>query len=279
MPVAIRLILLCLVVAAFTSGCAKGPRVQQPGPEFSVLTLNIWHDQRDWPARKAIMVEEIRRLNPDVICLQEVLQRETLPNQAKTLAEELGYVMTFSTTDPPENAHRYGNAILTRHKALASEMKMLEPLDDYRTVAHMKIDIDGLVVDVYSTHLHHTGDGGAIRSRQIEDLVGFIDASRSTANVIVAGDFNTSPGSPELEPMHAGFTDTLALFVDDPLSEEHATLNWHLGHTRRRIDYVWQRHSARETFRPVRSEIVLDEPDATGDVWASDQFGVITWFR
>src|SRR5690606_2358486 len=80
MPVAIRLILLCLVVAAFTSGCAKGPRVQQPGPEFSVLTLNIWHDQRDWPARKAIMVEEIRRLNPDVICLQEVLQRETLPN-------------------------------------------------------------------------------------------------------------------------------------------------------------------------------------------------------
>jgi endonuclease/exonuclease/phosphatase family metal-dependent hydrolase len=276
---ALRTVALGLLSAVALAGCAKAPKVSEPGPEFSVLSYNIWHDQRDWPARKAMMIEEIKRLNPDVIGLQEVLQRETLPNQAETLAKELGYVYTFSTTDPPENAHRYGNAILTRHKMLSSDMQLLRPLDDYRTVAHMRIDVDGRVVDVYNTHLHHTGEGGEIRREQIKDLLSFIESTRKGTAVIVTGDFNASPDWPEVQLMTPEFVDTFAQSVENPLSEEHATLNHHVGHSKRRIDYVWQHRGSLDQFRAVRSEIVLDEPDASGEVWASDHWGVITWFQ
>jgi len=47
---------------------------------LTVVTLNLWHDQRDWPARLAWMSAELAALRPDVVLLQEVLQHEALPN-------------------------------------------------------------------------------------------------------------------------------------------------------------------------------------------------------
>jgi endonuclease/exonuclease/phosphatase family metal-dependent hydrolase len=278
----IRFLALGLLAAVALAGCARKPQppvAQGDGQGFSVLTYNIWHDQRDWPARKAMMLAEIRELNPDIIGLQEVLQRETLPNQAETLARELGYEYTFSTTDPPDRAHRYGNAILSRHPVLATDMRLLNPRDDYRTAAHMRVNINGLVVDVYNTHLHHTRDGGAIRREQIEDLLDFVESTREGTDVILMGDFNANPDWPELQLVTADYIDTFAMFVDDPLSEDHATLNWHIGHSKRRIDYVFQHRASMDSFRPVNSRIVLTEPDETGEVWASDHFGVMTWFQ
>jgi hypothetical protein len=77
-------------------------------PAMDVVTLNLWHDRSDWPRRQALIVDELRRLQPDVILLQEVLQDEGLPNQAGTLAERLGYAWHFVSVDPPDRARRYG---------------------------------------------------------------------------------------------------------------------------------------------------------------------------
>ena len=108
----------------------------QPADTLSAVTLNIWHDQQDWPRRLNVIVDTLAALRPDVVCLQEVLQDEGLPNQAETLAERLGYTSYFSSVDGEDRAKRYGNAILTPLPLVATGWRWLDPRDDYRTAEH-----------------------------------------------------------------------------------------------------------------------------------------------
>ena len=120
------------------------------------MTYNIWFDSQNWPARFNYMLEEIRSEDPDVICLQEVIQRANLPNQAASMADSLGYYYVFTSRDPEGADKRFGNAILSRYPLEASNSVDLLPLNDFRTAIHAQIEVDGNVIDVYNTHLHNT---------------------------------------------------------------------------------------------------------------------------
>ena len=244
---------------------------------MSVVTLNLWHDKADWPARQAHILATLRELQPDVIALQEVLQHAQLPNQAQTLADGLGYRYLFASVDAPEAERRYGNAILTRHPILAHDSKPLQPLDDYRSVAHARIALGDDTLDVYATHLHHTVEGGAIRRAQVADLMAWIEATAPADATLVLGDFNTAADAPELAVLRARFRDAYGAIHPDAASDasEHGTLNPAMQHAPLRIDHV--------LFDPrglsVRSaRRLFDAPMADGG-WASDHFGVLATFE
>lgn len=239
---------------------------------LTVVTLNLWHDQQDWPRRRALIVEEMRALRPDVICLQEVLQHAALRNQAQDLAEQLGCRYTFSSVDPDTAVKRYGNAILSRHPMLETSWIKLEPLDDYRTAAHMRIDFHGRPVDVFVTHLHHTAGGGAIRARQIADLLAWVDQRRGRGSLVLAGDFNAAPMVPEMKPVLDRYVDALA--VVQPGADTITTLNPAKGHAPHRIDYIFIPRSGRPALSPVSAAVVFDQPAADG-TWPSDHFGLV----
>src|SRR5690606_37958557 len=82
------LVLLAIATAPGAAPADDGQRGRAPAHEFSLVTLNLYHDRDDWPRRRVQIVEELRRLRPDAIALQEVLQHEDLPNQAVWLARE-----------------------------------------------------------------------------------------------------------------------------------------------------------------------------------------------
>lgn len=263
-----------LVLLACGAGAA-GPagRAQEPPPDLVVVTLNLWHDQEDWRARLGVVRDSLRGLDPDVVLLQEVIQRDTVPNQARRLAEELGYACVFASVDPPEAAKRYGNAILARHPVLATDEVKLEPLDDYRVAAHARLEVDGRPLDVYVTHLHHTAEGGAIRAEQVRHLLGFIDETRGAGALVVGGDFNAAPDAPELAPLRGRLTDIYAAVHPEKVGVQVTTLNPAKGHAPCRIDYLFV---APGPLAPVACEVFLDAPTAAG-IWASDHFGV--WAR
>ncbi|MCC5875416.1 MAG: endonuclease/exonuclease/phosphatase family protein [Candidatus Sumerlaeia bacterium] len=268
------------ILAMVVSSCATIPGKSDVPPskgELTILSYNLWHDQSDWPARLEYMLPTLKELNPDVTGLQEVIQREHLENQAITLGNALQYEVFFSTVDPEDRAQRYGNAILSRHPILESNMRKLRPLNDYRTAAHVVIEVHGVTIDVYNTHLHHTRDGRDIRSEQIADMLDFIRETRRGSQVILLGDFNSAPDWPELEPVHDAYLDTFAAFVEDSLSPVHTTLNPHVGLPERRIDFVFLENVESPNWKPTQSEIILDQPSPEG-VWASDHFGVLTRF-
>jgi endonuclease/exonuclease/phosphatase family metal-dependent hydrolase len=248
-----------------------------PSTSLSVLTLNIWFDQGDWSARLALILDGIREFDPDIIGLQEVIQRANLDNQAKQIADSLGYYYYFDSVDPADRAQRFGNAILSRYPIEATNFRALNPLNQYRKVVHARIDVEGHTVDVYNTHLHNAQFDNHIREEQIAHMLEFVDETNSGGLIIVTGDYNANPDWPEMSLMYEGFTDVYPLFHANHLGPEHGTLNHHLGHQRRRIDYVFFSRTS-EQLVPVSAEVVLDEPD-DNNVYPSDHFGVFAAFN
>lgn len=268
---------LLVVAAATLAACATAPVAPDPapaGPELSVVTLNIYHDRDGWEQRRPLVIEGLRALQPDVIALQEVLQHESLRNQAEDIADALGYRFHFVSVAPPGEVERYGNAILTRHPVLQRSERRLEPLGDSRTVAHVRLDVDGTPVDIHATHLHWTAGGAAMRERQLADVLAHIDAQGDGAPVILLGDFNAPVGAPELAALWPRFVDAFGAL--NPEADDVTTLNPHwFGDDRRRIDHVLVE---RDRFEILQSRLVLDAPDAEGN-WPSDHFGVLARLR
>ncbi len=244
---------------------------------LSFLSLNIWFDNQNWPARFALMLEEIRELDPDIIGLQEVIQRQDFDNQAMQLADSLGYFYYFDSVDDESRDTRFGNAIVSRYPIEETNFRALEPLDAYRKVVHARISVDGQTLDVYNTHLHNPGDATETRKTQIRDMLDFIDETGTSDLVFVMGDFNANPDWEEMEVMYERFIDVYPLFHENHLDPEHGTLNYHLGHSQRRIDYVFFEEKSSVFLTPLSAEIVLDEPDEN-DIYPSDHFGVLAAF-
>lgn len=266
---------VCLLLAALTLAACAGtsPREAAPPRNLRVVTLNIYHDRADWPARLPLIVEQLRALDADVIALQEVLQTETLPNQADTLAAALGYHAQFVSLDAEDHARRYGNALLTRRPVEAQGSTALAPREDSRSMGWALITHDGQPINVYFTHLHAGQGGAAIRRQQLEDAVRWIDATAGDAPSLVLGDFNAPAGADELAVLER-FVDTYGARHSG--DTETTTLNPHFfPDLRGRIDLVF---AERGRFEVCDARIVLDTPDAAG-TWPSDHFGVYVELR
>ncbi|SDQ27248.1 endonuclease/exonuclease/phosphatase family protein [Pseudoxanthomonas sp. CF125] len=268
------LALLSLIAFSLPAGAADS----SPAPSektLKVVTLNLYHDKDDWPKRRVQIAEELKRLQPDAIALQEVLQDEGLTNQAEWLATQLGYQWHFVSTDPAGQPRRYGNALLTRHPILKRSQKLLQPLDDSRSAGFLRIDLDGRPLNLYVTHLHWTDQGGAIRARQIADLMQYIAATSENIPSLVAGDFNSTADSPELAALREGFVDTYGNRHPRADAVSSSTLNPKYFVAPKRIDHVFFQRGA---FAPLGAAILFSQPDAQG-VWASDHFGMLVELR
>lgn len=267
---ALRVLLAAIVLTA----CAGTPtRDAATTRDLRVVTLNIYHDRADWPARLPLIVEQLRALDADVIALQEVLQTETLPNQADTLAAALGYHAQFVSLDAEDRARRYGNALLTRWPVETHGSTALAPREDSRSMGWARITRDGQPINVYFTHLHAGQGGAAIRRQQLEDAVRWIDATAGDAPSLVLGDFNAPAGADELATLER-FFDTYG--AQHPGETATTTLNPHFfPDLRGRIDLVF---AERGRFEVRDARVVLDTPDAAG-TWPSDHFGVYVELR
>ena len=262
-----------LIVAALAL-CAL-PQTARPASmdTLTVVTLNVWHDQHDWPKRLQVILAEMRRIRPDILCLQEVLQNPDLRNQAETLADSLGCHLQFASVDGPDRPKRYGNAILTPHRILVNGERNLSPADDYRAVAHVRIDWRGRAVDAYSTHLHHTPQGGAIRATQIHHLLAYVDSTRGEGPVVIGGDFNCEPGSPEMKPMFATYDDAFHAVHPKATRNDAITFNPRFGVDPGAIDHIFAGRTGAHPLKPVACDVIFRVvgPDS---VWASDHYGV-----
>jgi endonuclease/exonuclease/phosphatase family metal-dependent hydrolase len=264
---------LVLVMALLFAGCASR-EVRDDAPALDIVTLNLWHDREDWPHRRAMIEAELRRLSPDAIVLQEVLQDARLPNQAQALADALGYHAYFVSVDATSQARRYGNAILTREPATLRGLRRLRPDDAYRIAGWVRTTAHGRAFNLYVVHLDFEDRSGATRARQIGDLMAFVDATRGDAPAVIAGDFNTTAETPEMAALRDRFVDTYATAHAGGAveGEAHATLNARFNPPAR-IDRIYAETGA---FGMPEARRILDAPDADGR-WASDHFGV--WAR
>ena len=262
------------IAVALAFGLQPTEAAARTGDTLTVVTLNLWHDQHDWPKRLTVILGELRRIRPDVLCLQEVLQNPSLRNQAETLADSLGCRMQFASVDGPERPKRYGNAVLTPHRVLASGERNLDPADDYRAVAHVRFEWRGRRIDAYSTHLHHTPEGGPIRAKQIRHLLAYVDSTRGEGPVVLAGDFNAELHTPEMGLLTPRYVDAFRAVHPKATRDEASTYNMRFGPDPGVIDHVFVDKKARPKLLPVATELIFRGvgPDS---VWASDHYGLV----
>jgi endonuclease/exonuclease/phosphatase family metal-dependent hydrolase len=140
-----------------------------------------------------------------------------------------------------------------------------------RSVARVAIVVNGIRVNVYSTHLD--SESSSRRATQMRELVAWAD--NYPEQRILAGDFNAWPGATEISIMKSAHSDSWA--VATALDREVSYSGNPYGYTRNsRIDYVF--YSKGATRLTVRESRVFDTRDSRG-VMPSDHRPLMTTFE
>ena len=275
------------------SGKGRGALGEAPGV-LRFVTLNLWGENGPHQRRLDLIGQELERLAPDVVALQEVRDVPgQLPNQAETLARRLGYSHAFAAATEWGGGVE-GLAIVSRFAVLDRADRRLPYATDTEVRVVLWALLDGPTGGVWfhKTHLSYRQHEGREREDQVLALDEQI-AARAAGNErpqILMGDFNTVAASDEIRWL-CGLT-TLAgrrVFYQDAWETARAgepgitwarrnpfraRMNW--LRPDRRIDYIFvtaPRRDGRGTVRDAR--VVFDQPDGDG-VYPSDHFGVVS---
>ena len=255
-----------------------------------VLTLNIWNLSGDWRSRRHAVLTVLRRCEPDVVCLQEVVANER-GDQAGWLASELGGWSVAYAGEPPHasTAARFGNAIVSRWPITTSSSAHLPYEPDEREVQRVVVHARTEAIDVFSTHLSWQLHDAALRERQVQVLTRFMSEQAdpdAPLGPVVAGDFNAEPDSTviryltglcSLDGRSTYLQDAWRLAGDGGPGLTWSNRNPHAALDQepdRRIDYVLSGfHGQTGAGRPVECSVVADKP--VEGLWPSDHFGVL----
>jgi endonuclease/exonuclease/phosphatase family metal-dependent hydrolase len=175
------------------------------------MTYNIHHGRGvDGRVDLERIARLIRGQNVDLVALQEVdkgTQRTQGVDIAAQLAALTGMDFVFEKNIDFQGGE-YGNAILSRYPILNStnhHYKMLHP-DEQRGMISATVGVHGQSLTLVSTHLDFRPDP-AERISNIIEIERFVTSSPHHA-VILAGDFNDTPGGTVHRRMKASFTDS-----------------------------------------------------------------------
>lgn len=169
-----------------------------------VLTWNLWWRFGPWEERQPAIVDTLRRIDADVLCLQEVWETRDGKSQAATLADALGFHHSYAAglglDIAPESL---GNAVLSRWPITAVDSRALpapEGLDELRVV--LRADVDGPrgPFEVFCTHLNWRLDQSHVRELQLRFVCELVAATkvRRSYPPVLCGDFNADPESDEI---------------------------------------------------------------------------------
>ena len=255
-----------------------------------VATLNLWGRQGAWDERRAVLVDGLRGLRPDVIAFQDVIKSEGY-DQATDLLDE-GYHVAHQSNRAPDGS---GVSIASRW-----EVGDVRELDLRPTPRTAGLPYGALVAEVLAPE--PVGPVLVVNQRTAFPFGGELDRELQTVltarlveglvgerHVVIASDLNASPDSASVrfwrglqslegtsvcyrdawESAHPGepghtFTPCNPLVAGGEMPLE-------LG---RRIDYVMVRCGDHgPTLEVTSCELIFDEP--VDGVWASDHFGVV----
>ena len=249
---------------------------------LDVATLNIWYDSGPWQQRRELIVDELMRLKPDLVGLQEVLVRPDGAGQADELAAPLGYEVAYAAASRRSDGAWLGNALLSRLPVRRCETIAL-PADgvEPRALLFTLVETGDGDLPVCVTHLAWEHGLGAVRTHQVEAALGAIDDAVAelpdALPAVLMGDFNAAPGAGELGALQDGWVDAWSTgghglgATFDP--ENDYARAW--DEPAERIDYVFVEDDPRALVG--RAEIVFAAPTVIeGDlVWPSDHYGVL----
>lgn len=176
------------------------------------------------------IAETIAALEPDIVGLQEVHCRtraSQLHDQAETIAKLSGLNLYFGRSCAMDGGD-YGNAVLTRGTITSAQAHPLPGSGEPRSLLESEIEIDGVSLAFYVTHL--AAWGRLLRRARISQIgtLGDITAAAKKPHILV-GDFNVPPAAEELRTLLARGHLRIAGNTKEPT----------FPMTRQRLDYIF----------------------------------------
>lgn len=232
---------------------------QERAPEaLRVMTFNIQSGRHGLER----IAEVIRRANPDVVALQEV-DKGTWRSRGLDQAEELAQ-LTGLTHHAHFRATRffggeYGLAVISRFPIVdARRLSLPTPrMDETRAVARAVVDVGGIEVSVYVTHLSHLPQRSALRVEQAQAILRLVRADPRPA--LLMGDLNDAPSSAAVLLLRSELPCAFSRAGEGP----GATYPLPFPLRDLRLDYVL----ASRAFTPKRAFVVREK--------ASDHFPIV----
>lgn len=240
--------------------------------QLKVMSFNVLHGEGmiDGKLNLERIASIIEASGVDVAGLQEVdkhySSRSDYVDQAAWLAERLGmyYAYGANLILPSEEEGRpdrqYGTLVLSKYPIVyQNNHKLAQLLDverpEARGLLETHIDVDGYLVRFFNTHL---GLDQEERQQQAEQIIA--KAEERPEPIIMAGDFNGSPESPEIAKLASVFRDSLE---STEWQKEYTLVQPNSDNTEyipvKRIDYLF---SSRElpiiSARILNDEIISD---------------------
>ncbi|MEF9901737.1 endonuclease/exonuclease/phosphatase family protein [Streptomyces sp. P9-A2] len=211
-------VVLLAAAAPATAAGAGATRADAPAVPLRVATYNIHAGAgEDGVFDLDRTARALRDLGADVVGLQEVDvhwgDRSEFVDEARALAGKLDmrvfFAPIYDLAPAAEDAERrqYGVAVLSRYPVIEAENHEITRLSTQAPgpvpapmpgFAEVTVDVKGVHVHVYSTHLDHRADP-SVRAAQVADMLDVLAADRGPK--ILIGDFNAEATAPELAPL------------------------------------------------------------------------------
>jgi len=185
---------------------------QESGHQLRVMSFNILHGTNSsGTVTLEKQAEAIKEVKPDLVGLQEVddkVDRSKRLDQPKKLGELTGMYYAFGAHFEYQGGH-YGNAILSRFPLSDVRDRRItlftkEGTTETRNLisATAMLD-DGSTVVIASVHMGLNQESRLVQAGEIVDYLDDYDVP-----VILTGDFNAEPGTPELARLQKMFAAT-----------------------------------------------------------------------
>lgn len=185
-----------LSVARFDPG--RGEWVETPGEppretagsrveRLVLATFNVWFGDLNWQRRQDALLDELERVSPDVVGLQEVQ-----PRFLRRLLEVDWVRRDYALSDVWDSTlGAYGVLLLSRLPV--REFSLLDlPSQMGRRLLMADLELDGELLRVGSVHLESTAGQGLARGVQLEKIFPVLDEADSA---VLMGDLNFDPSS------------------------------------------------------------------------------------
>lgn len=163
---------------------------------ITVLTLNIWNYTYRWEERLDLIIKIVKKENPDVIFLQEVMQTD-IENQANIISRLLGPEYSFIFA-PTEKYHGdwTGPAIISKHKITTYQILELsqdfeDEKDNFKRSA-LCATINN--INFINTHLSLSSNS---RIRTVGEILDF--TKKLNGPIVLGGDFNCHVADPVIK--------------------------------------------------------------------------------
>jgi len=288
---------LCLSVLIFWAASASriGPlesclvSCSHPDPEIDnnlrFISFNMLHGFPRFEglrSRVDLITEEILRLFPDIVCLQEVPWTVFTGSVSNLISEQtmMNYVYL------PANGNRWailfseGEAILSKFPLKDISYNELKPKPgwfEHRVVLHATVRHPRAEIHVFCTHL--TGRDSDINQGQVASLYEFVKEIDGAISLI-AGDFNAVESSPQINLLASSWIDAYrhvhpsdegkTCCIDQPgyFSQDE---------NEERIDYIFVAGREIDRINIIDSRQIFTQPysSTSGAYWLSDHAGLM----